>query len=70
MYKYIIETETPLSELKKLFLTAKKLEPSARIKGMVEVCNFSYIYITNTIARCKYSTTRIKNKTCYSLHTV
>ena len=30
MYEYIIETETPLSELK-IFLTAKKLEPSARL---------------------------------------
>ena len=31
MYEYIIETETPLSELE-TSLTAKKLEPSARLE--------------------------------------
>ena len=40
MYKYIIETETPLSELK-IFLTTKKLEPSARLSYTMHCDYFS-----------------------------
>ena len=55
MYEYIIETETALSELT-IFVTAKKLEPSAKLTILINLhvtflhkpqklyMNFSYNY--------------------------